>query len=266
MVWVMEHAPASLTGTEQSVALVLANFADEAGGNAFPSVSRLAACTHWSERAVQSALRSLTGAGVISIESEATNRQPASYCFPLYRGECAAPLDIVSRGADGASRGAVHDARGAGGASRGAAAAPYTSLTVKEPSKNRQGRAGGSAQRRKPETRVDPDFYPEAKLLSWTEQKGWDVPRVAREVEAFIAHHQKLETLFRDWNAGWRTWVLNGVRFDAERATRVYPNGSRPDERVDRRPAIKPYEPGAPKSLSPEKRAEILRMREEFGR
>jgi hypothetical protein len=193
MVWVMEHAPASLTGTEQSIALVLANFADEAGGNAFPSVSRLAACTHWSERAVQSALRSLTGAGVISIESEATNRQPASYCFPLYRGERAAPLDIVSRGADGASRGAAHDARGARGASRGAAAAPYTSLTVKEPSKNRQGRAGGSAQRRKPETRVDPDFYPEAKLLSWTEQKGWDAPRVAREVEAFIAHHQKLE-------------------------------------------------------------------------
>jgi hypothetical protein len=61
------------------------------------------------------------------------------------------------------------------------------------------------------------------------------------------------------------TW-LNQERWTVEHPAMPSQNGAHPEAAADKRPAIKPYEPGAPKSLSPEKRAEILRMREGFGR
>ncbi len=92
MAWVMEHSPESLTGTEQSVALALANYAsDDDGGRAFPSVKKLMAITHWTERTVRAALTSLVQKGVIEVEREATNRLPTMYRFVLFRGAGDAP-------------------------------------------------------------------------------------------------------------------------------------------------------------------------------
>lgn len=91
MAWVMQHAPSSLTGTEQSVAIALANYADNAGGHAYPSIKQLVAITHWAERTVQSALRALVEKGVIEVEREATHGLPAMYRFTAFRGAGDAP-------------------------------------------------------------------------------------------------------------------------------------------------------------------------------
>lgn len=94
MAWVLNYSPVDLNGTEQSVAIALANYATDEGGRAYPSVSKLASITHWKERTVQSALRSLTEKGVIDVEHPATNKMPAVYCFPLFRGAGNAPPGV----------------------------------------------------------------------------------------------------------------------------------------------------------------------------
>jgi hypothetical protein len=73
------------------------------------------------------------------------------------------------------------------------------------------------------------------------------------------------------WQSGFKDYpqkYLNQRFWEADPAAGsngASPNG-RVDARVDKRPAIKPYEPGTPKQLSPEKREAILRMREELSR
>lgn len=94
MAWVMEQSPDTLNGTEQSVAVALANYANDEGGSAFPSVAKLCRITHWTERTVVRALDTLEAKGIIEIERAATNKAPASYRFPAFRGVRDAPLGV----------------------------------------------------------------------------------------------------------------------------------------------------------------------------
>lgn len=59
--------------------------------------------------------------------------------------------------------------------------------------------------------------------MAWTASKGWDAARVEIELEKFHAWHQREGTLSASDPGCWTTWVLNGVRFDGERATKARP-------------------------------------------
>ena len=52
------------------------------------------------------------------------------------------------------------------------------------------------------------------------------------EFEKFKAHHQAKGNRFKDWDAAWRTWVLNGVKFSgAATATPYIPTFREQEER-----------------------------------
>jgi len=105
------------------VLLVLANFADSKGRNAFPAASTIARDTGLSERTVRSKLDLLRVAGLIApgnqavarVEIARADRRPTVYDLTLSRGASTAPR---------------HGERGANGAVHGVQMAPERGATV----------------------------------------------------------------------------------------------------------------------------------------
>ena len=198
--WVYEHAPNDLEVSEMFVLVTLAWHADDRGCEARPSVACMRKETRLSERSIRLALGSLRQRGLIAEERAATNTRPTSYRFPLFRGAVVAPPSP--------SRGAVVAGVGCSGCT----------LTVIEPSVTTPPSSPPQKpERKKQRTQVDPAFYPDAALLAWTAEKGWDQRRVDAEVEQFREHHAARGNVMLRWDMAWRTWVRNGIKFDARR-------------------------------------------------
>ena len=51
----------------------------------------------------------------------------------------------------------------------------------------------------------------------------WSEARIEREIEHFRAHHRQKGNVFADVDAGWRTWILNGVKYAEQRSNGVPP-------------------------------------------
>lgn len=123
--WVWEHSQAK--GSARLVLLALADHAGADGGDAYPSVRRLATRCGVSERTVQEALRTLAELGEIEIRQNAgphgTNRYRVICSTPA---ESAPPADIAPpRKAPQGPPQNLHVAP--------AGSAPEPSLTVQEP-------------------------------------------------------------------------------------------------------------------------------------
>lgn len=69
------------------------------------------------------------------------------------------------------------------------------------------------------------DFTLTAERQHYAEAKG--LVGVADQFERFLDHHRAKGSVFRDWDAAWRTWVRNGVDFQNK--------AKGPVRRVDRR-------------------------------
>lgn len=99
-------------------------------------------------------------------------------------------------------------------------AVPLSTQLNSTASKKGEGRLRG--------TRLPADFSLTEDRKQYALDKG--LLNVKEEFERFQDHHRAKGTVFLDWDAGWRTWVRNGVKFQAERA------GSGKRRPVDRRP------------------------------
>src|SRR5690606_12840046 len=70
-------------------------------------------------------------------------------------------------------------------------------------------------------TRLPADWRP-AELGPGTECRsvvdGWAPGELARQVERFTAHHTAKGSRFENWQAAWKTWVLNSREFGHGRA------------------------------------------------
>lgn len=93
-----------LRATEKIVLLKLADNANHAGRNAFPSVSTIAARCGLSERAVQAALRRLQSQGLIAVQARATRYRPTTYSIVMGAGQSP----MAGTGASDPSRGACN--------------------------------------------------------------------------------------------------------------------------------------------------------------
>jgi hypothetical protein len=54
-------------------------------------------------------------------------------------------------------------------------------------------------------------------MRAFAGQRGWEQSRQDVEFEKFHQHALQSGRLLKDWVAGWRTWVLNGVGYDHQR-------------------------------------------------
>lgn len=68
-------------------------------------------------------------------------------------------------------------------------------------------RPGKPAKRR---AQIPDDFYPNDTGLNAIQQTNLDLKR---ELIAFTNHHKAKGSVMADWQAAWRTWVSNGVKF-----------------------------------------------------
>ena len=66
---------------------------------------------------------------------------------------------------------------------------------------------------RTPETPLPADFEVFEEMAEWAKSKGLTDPQIDAETERFIAHHQAKGTRWSDWEAAWRKWILNAIKF-----------------------------------------------------
>ena len=109
LVW--QHAPEELDQGSLLLLLALADFANDEGGNVFPSVATMAGKTRCSERSIQRRLRDLEDQGLLGIEKTATRHSTTHYriniaCFSEARQSVTSARAEVTSQAPGATNGA----------------------------------------------------------------------------------------------------------------------------------------------------------------
>jgi hypothetical protein len=191
MSWVWEHSGA--TGAARLVLLALADHAGADGGDAFPSVARLAERTKLTERGVRKALRCLVDSAEIVVEHGSGPRGTNRYRM-LFTPEQGSPLNGVQVNCVPDPLNGVPKTPERGSAE--------PSLTVTNRPK----------ARRRPETPA-PDSLPITdSMRAWAIRNRISV-LLEPETERMLDYHRANDKRFRDWTAAWRTWMTNTKRF-----------------------------------------------------
>jgi uncharacterized protein YdaU (DUF1376 family) len=87
---------------------------------------------------------------------------------------------------------------------------PLQSQSQEEEKSSLSGAKKAPAKRRQ----VPEDWLPsEAGREFALERAGWSGARIEREIEHFRYHHRKKGEALADIDAGWRTWVINGDKY-----------------------------------------------------
>ncbi|HKL70863.1 YdaU family protein [Salibaculum sp.] len=66
---------------------------------------------------------------------------------------------------------------------------------------------------RKPEVELPEGWVPNAKNIEDALFKGLKQPEIENEAHQFRDHHHAKGSVFRDWDAAWRKWCANAVKF-----------------------------------------------------
>jgi hypothetical protein len=194
--------PIALSPPEKAVLVALADCVSDTSGTTFIAVRSLTGkrdlimMTCLGERTIQRALQSLKNAGHISW----TERPGSSRIYAVH--------PVYPRQSDGAAerRPAAAAASPARADEDPVALAPEPILTLITPP------SGRSAKRRVglPEGWRPPVLAGEGgKVMA-----SWSNERLGIEQEKFLAHHEAKGSVFVDWDAAWRTWVLNSSTWD----------------------------------------------------
>jgi hypothetical protein len=85
------------------------------------------------------------------------------------------------------------------------------SVTINEPSL--VGAAPPKKSKRKPEVPLPDDWVPSEKNIADAELKNFTAQEISHESDRFRDHHTAKGSLFRDWDAAWRTWLGNARKF-----------------------------------------------------
>lgn len=87
--------------------------------------------------------------------------------------------------------------------------------TVKEPSISNVVAIPSKKSEKKKPTSVPKDFEVTAEMFDWAVAEGVNETRVRTETEQFIDRNKAQGSTYIDWNAAWRTWMRNAVKFSA---------------------------------------------------
>lgn len=199
-------------GGEMLTALALADHASDDGTRVFPGIKALAEKTRQSERTIQYQLRRMEESGWLILVSAGNGGRSMT-------SEYRISLDWI-KGAEIApiQKGASDDVKGATGDTKGCnpeqervqpiAPANNRHRTISEPSLNRPAAAAPAKPSRG--TTVPSDFTPDQTAVGIAASTGVDLEA---ELANFLDHHAARGTVFKDWQAGFRTWLRNAVKF-----------------------------------------------------
>ena len=72
---------------------------------------------------------------------------------------------------------------------------------------------GARRRARKPEVPIPEGWIPSQKNIADAHERNFSDQEIEDEARRFRDHHLAKGSLFRDWNAAWRTWLGNARRF-----------------------------------------------------
>ena len=72
-------------------------------------------------------------------------------------------------------------------------------------------------ERAKPRTTLPDLWIPDERDIEHATQAGFSHEKIQRMASSFADHHRAKATLSADWNASWRTWCNNEIKFNGER-------------------------------------------------
>lgn len=216
----------TLGPTERLIMLALADHADD-DGRCYPSILRLCARTGLSERAVQTNVKTLTEKGYLKV-LVGGGKGNANLYFVSPNPAANAPYEAQNPAASAPRRKCTpaadapktpHLLR-----SNPAADAPEPSGTTIEPSIEAAPR-----RRRKPELPIPEGWVPNEKNLEDARKLNLTEQEIRHEASQFRDRHLAKGSLFRDWDAAWRTWLGNIGKFSGRSmAGKAAPGGRGP--------------------------------------
>lgn len=72
-------------------------------------------------------------------------------------------------------------------------------------------------KRRKPEIDLPENWAPSDVNIQHALEKGFTMQEIDHEADSFRNHHHSKQSRFRDWDAAWRTWIANAIKFGRSR-------------------------------------------------
>jgi hypothetical protein len=200
---VWEHSRA--TGGELLVALALADFANDSG-ESYPSVPILAKKARLTERQVQRVLIALESLGEVRrIRSNGGRNRRNRYFVTLPEN----PDKITMKQLQGKNNTVICDTETVTFATKNG----DTSVTRKEPSKNRQ----RTINKRAAKTSFPENFEISLSLKEWA--AGKKLPSPETEFDKFRNYHVAKGSTFADWTAALRNWLLRANEFAIRNGT-----------------------------------------------
>ncbi len=212
MAWVWAESKAE--PTDRLVLLAIADCANDAGADAYPSMAALTKKTGLHERSVQRSLARLVAIGELVVQPNAGPRGCNRYRLPLTPG--AVPPRQSATPAD--DHPAERHPPGTVPPNPRQSATPTPGTPPPEPSVTHQ-RTTREPSRKG--TRLPDDFAITPSMRKWALA---NVPQLAnsRETEKFRNHWAAASgrtAVKVDWAAAWRNWMLRAAEFAATRAS-----------------------------------------------
>lgn len=213
IVWELDLPPG-----EKLVLLALADQANDKGLQCWPALSTIAHKSGQNERTVRRAIRSLESKGHLTCHFRAGE----STQYHVHPGHHAPPDKLPARTKTTETPDTTP---------------PKPSRTIKTQKDKpsvlaRAGRKHPMPEGWKPEPFSDGTQCAEIIAL-------WQPGRLERELSKFRDNHAAKGNLFKDWQAAWRTWVINSLDFERggnghrQHGTAVGLRGTRPDPALD---------------------------------
>lgn len=189
---------------DRFVLLAIADYANDEG-ECWPSIAGICRKTCMSERGVQTIIRRLEAEGWLHIETGKGRRNCNLYTVKTPHKVHPAQDAPPHMNAETPHMDAINPAP----------RAPEPSYNHQEPSL-----FGGDApkpKKRRPEIDIPDGWVPSDRNIQDAIDKGLSEREIQHEADRFRDHHQSKQSRFRDWDAAWRKWCGNAVKFKSSR-------------------------------------------------
>ena len=190
---------------DRFVLLAIADYAND-DGEAWPSISGICRKTCMSERGVQTIIRRLEAEGWLSVETGKGRKNCNIYTIKTPHHLPPAPRAPPRMDAETPHMDAKNPAP----------RAPEPSYNHQEPSFFGDD-APKAKKRRKPEVELPEGWVPSDRNIQDAIARGFSQTEIEHEADRFRNHHHSKQSRYRDWDAAWRTWCGNAVKFSAGR-------------------------------------------------
>jgi hypothetical protein len=207
---IWQDGPQSMA--QRFVLLAIADYAND-DGEAWPSIAGIMKKTTLSERGVQTNIRRLESAGWLQIETGKGRKGCNNYTIKT-------PQEMHPAG-DAPPH--IEAETPHMSAETPAPYAPEPSRTIIEPSYIASGEATGAdkpapkPKKQSRKTQLPEDWIPSQKNESDAQGAGLSFDDIDREAISFRDHHRSRGNTMLDWDAAWRTWCRNSIKFTARR-------------------------------------------------